>query len=257
MAYKAVTMADIARKCGVSIAAVSYTLNGKPERIPMATRQKILQIANLYQYRLNPHAKALATGLSNDIYFFYLPTDFPLLQADTLAFAGKLSRFLISKGFHLVLLPEGEIASYDGADAIITYRIDRDSFSKLGNLNFAPVISVDCPIGDDLFYEIGNDFSFIREGKTYLSLDYPDGSLKESLLHKGVRFVSDYGDIPPKEELNGEVVCLSPSLHRYLRSLGYDSTYQPIDDLAKCEMVYRAIELSISHTSSDVHKFYV
>lgn len=66
-----VTLRDIAKQAGVSVAAVSYCLNGKAEeaRIPADTCRRIKEIAEELGYRRNDLARAISTGQSDTIAF--------------------------------------------------------------------------------------------------------------------------------------------------------------------------------------------
>jgi DNA-binding LacI/PurR family transcriptional regulator len=58
------TISDVAKKAGVSIATVSYVLNGKTELVREETAERILRIAEEMHYTANPVARGLATGSS-------------------------------------------------------------------------------------------------------------------------------------------------------------------------------------------------
>ena len=59
---KKVTVKDVAREAGVSVATVSYIMNNRTDqKISDATRKKVLQIANLLNYTPSSVAKSLAT----------------------------------------------------------------------------------------------------------------------------------------------------------------------------------------------------
>jgi DNA-binding LacI/PurR family transcriptional regulator len=59
----AVTVADVARRAGVSTATVSYVLNDNPnQRISPATRESVLRAADDLGYRPNVAARSLRTG---------------------------------------------------------------------------------------------------------------------------------------------------------------------------------------------------
>ena len=65
---KTITIYDIAREAGVSIATVSYVLNNRfDQKISANTRKKVLQIANLLQFTPSYAAKLLTTGKSHNI----------------------------------------------------------------------------------------------------------------------------------------------------------------------------------------------
>ena len=60
-----VTLKDIAKLCGVSVATVSLVLNNKPNRISESTKKRIIDTAKELQYHPNPMALSLVTRKSN------------------------------------------------------------------------------------------------------------------------------------------------------------------------------------------------
>jgi DNA-binding LacI/PurR family transcriptional regulator len=80
------TSLDVARKAGVSRAAVSYVLNGtRVEHVGEETRARILQAAEELGYFIHPSARALRTGLSDEICcIFHAP---PTLVGDEISYA--------------------------------------------------------------------------------------------------------------------------------------------------------------------------
>jgi DNA-binding LacI/PurR family transcriptional regulator len=63
------TSLDVARRAGVSRTTVSYVLNGTPLPISQETRERVLAAARELNYHLQPSARALRKGRSDDIYF--------------------------------------------------------------------------------------------------------------------------------------------------------------------------------------------
>src|SRR5258708_10442497 len=62
------TSFDVARKAGVSQAAVSYVFNGQQNRhVSEATREKILNAAHELGYHAHPSARSLRKGQSDEI----------------------------------------------------------------------------------------------------------------------------------------------------------------------------------------------
>lgn len=60
---KKVTIRDVAREAGVSVATVSYVLNNRSDqKISAETKKKVLQIANLLQFTPSYAAKILTTA---------------------------------------------------------------------------------------------------------------------------------------------------------------------------------------------------
>lgn len=67
MVKKPVTMKDIAKEAGVSIATVSMILNGKDKRIAESTRVKVMDIVKTTNYIPNTAARSLVTNRTKTI----------------------------------------------------------------------------------------------------------------------------------------------------------------------------------------------
>lgn len=68
MANKKVTIRDVAKEAGVSVATVSYVVNGRTDlKISDETRKRVLQVINLLNYSPNQAAKALASKRKNQV----------------------------------------------------------------------------------------------------------------------------------------------------------------------------------------------
>lgn len=92
----AVTMADVARHAGTSIAVVSYVVNGGPRPVAAPTRERVLAAAAELGYRHNRVAAALRSGSSGLVGVVLPDTVNPYFAAlgrrleEALTAAGKL-----------------------------------------------------------------------------------------------------------------------------------------------------------------------
>lgn len=161
---KKVTIRDIAREAGVSIATVSYVLNNREDQsISEATRQKILQVVNLHQYRINFTAKCISSGKTNIITLLTDEYKFALQKAETMLLAEKLQRYFAEKGYSLQLAFSKELKRYANSDAIVCYNVNSTFFRELGELNFCPLIALDAIVPDsDLFYQVYSDYGKVK-----------------------------------------------------------------------------------------------
>lgn len=163
-----VTAKDVAIKAGVSVATVSYVLNGRTDqKISPETKKKILQIANLLNYVPSHAAKSLATGRNNAIGISYNYSVYPTKNAATMQFVHLLSERLFRLKYDVTFIPV--IKTNDGLpvnrniDAIIAIDLAHDAFRNLADNYLVPVICVDMLVNDQLFYQIYEDLPFLVE----------------------------------------------------------------------------------------------
>lgn len=98
-------MQDIADAVGVSKATVSYVLNGKENsRVSDETREKILHVANLYNYVPNFAARYLSSNVSNFIGLICGETDSPYYRADFMEFMDALAGKIETAGDKLIYI---------------------------------------------------------------------------------------------------------------------------------------------------------
>ena len=159
------TVKDVAREAGVSVATVSYIMNDrKDQKISEETRKKVLQIANLLNYRPSHAAKTLATGRTNLIGIAYrLEESTPARNMEITCFVNLLIERLNRMSYNVLFIcadAEASVLPLSGnLDGILAIDLPHDLFRKLADSYLVPVISVDMFVGDPLFYQIYTDYS--------------------------------------------------------------------------------------------------
>ena len=176
---KKVTVKDVAREAGVSVATVSYIMNNRTDqKISDATRKKVLQIANLLNYTPNSVAKSLATGRNSIIGISYSMDDAtPSRNLELSSFINMLIERLNRLKYDVIYMPvntTSDSASINrNIDGIIAIDLSNEDFVELADNCFVPVISVDMIINDSLFYQIYSDIPQLAEkASEYLGDDY-------------------------------------------------------------------------------------
>lgn len=181
---KRITVKDVAKEAGVSVATVSYVMNDrKDQKISEATRKKVLQIANLLNYHPSQAAVSLATGKTNVIGVAYaLDANVPSRNMEINNFVNMLIERMNRMNYDILYVPvsddEESIRINRAIDAIIAIDLTHEQFKSLSGKYFVPVINVEMIVDDDLFYQIYTDYpSLIAQaqeqlgGDAYLVLD--------------------------------------------------------------------------------------
>jgi len=175
---KKVTGKDVAKAAGVSVATVSYIMNNRPDqKISEETRKKVLQIANLLNYKPSPVAKSLATGRNSSIGIAYnLKGNTPSRNLEIMSFANMLVERLNRLHYDVIFIPvqsTSESLMNRTIDGIIAIDLSNQDFINLADNCFVPVISVDMIINDNLFYQIYADIpQLIEKASLYLDDDF-------------------------------------------------------------------------------------
>ena len=216
-----ITIKDIARFADVSVATVSYIINGiHEERYTQETKRKVLQIVNLYNFRPSRLAQSLALSKSRNIIILMEKHQTVLQKAESYDFLRMLGKTFEKMGFNLILRTYPEEIKVDTADAIICVGMEEDKFRRLAQENFVPFLSVDGKICDELFFQIYQDFDYIIKkgekqfGKGNFSLvllDMYNETLKKDIktMYDGVLIVnSSFKEIA---ETQGRNVLFIPS----------------------------------------------
>ena len=211
-----ITIKDVAREAGVSVATVSYVINERNDkRISDKTRKKVLQVINLLGYTPNQSAKALATSRSGMVALYVTPDFSTLKNAEQLHFINFLSSFLHKKNYDLIYLSDTYTEKFDHADAILCYDVSLEYFLQIGDNNFAPLIALDCMINDPLFFQVNSDYEkmaqqacayFHSEDYALLLLETPNLERKEYLkplfqmiVSKTIRRSAIFQRLPPRK----------------------------------------------------------
>ena len=176
---KKVTVRDVAREAGVSVATVSYIMNDRTDqKISPETRKKVLQIANLLNYRPSHAAKSLATGRNNIIGIAYsLSEHTPSRNLEITTFANllmeRLNRMKYDVLYVSLMTTEENLHVNRNIDAIIAIDLTHEQFRSLADKYLVPVIAVDMLINDNLFYQIYADYpSLIKQAAADFDDDY-------------------------------------------------------------------------------------
>lgn len=268
---KNVTIKDVAREAGVSVATVSYVVNNRTDmRISETTRKKVLQIINLLGYTPNQSAQALATSRKRTIALYLSPDRSVLKSAEQLHFIDVLSSYLHDKNYALIYLSHAFLEKFDHADAIIGYDISSDYFLQIGDANFVPLLALDCMIPDhQLFFQINTDYQKIAHNTachfqssdyTALLLDTPNLEKRQFLedTFPSVVYLSDLSELG--NYLDQKILVMDHTLQELMAShmespdLLY---YVPSFTTAKADLLFQCMEYALNRTSNVPHKVFV
>lgn len=132
---KTVRLSDIANKAGVSVSAVSKTLNGSSE-IPAATQERIMAIARELNYHPNFSARSLRLGKSRIIGVIIPNNDFSYNQVLT-----GISKALQDTDYTPIFISTKDDPEYEKAaikkllsipvDGILSVPVSMDSYKKV------------------------------------------------------------------------------------------------------------------------------
>lgn len=260
-----VTIKDVAREAGVSVATVSYVVNNRTDlRISDTTRKKVLQVINLLNYTPNQAAKALATNRKNLLAILLSPDCSILKKAEQLQTIQFLSQFFHKKNYDLIFLNDHYNEKCDQADAIICYDISSECFHQLGDNNFIPLTALDCIINDPLFFQVNTDYQKLAQkaqacfhNEPYQYVVLKTANLEKEALLKSlfsdIRFVSSYEDLSSISSQN--LLITESTLEVLLKDKNV--CYIPSLTDSKAEAVLQCIENALQRTPINQHHILV
>lgn len=261
-----VTIKDVAREAGVSVATVSYVVNNRTDlRISDATRKKVLQVINLLNYTPNQAAKALATNRKNLLAVTASPDCFLLKEAEQLHTIQFLSQYLHKKNYGLIYLDRNYSEKCEQADAIICYDVSSEHFRRLGDNNFIPLTALDCMIDDPLFFQINTDFRQLLEkacsffeGDSYQYVVLGTANKEKETFLKStfadILFIHNFDDL---NKISGRNLLITESSLKSLLADKYNVCYLPSMSESKAEALLQCIENALQRTLIDQHHILV
>ncbi|MCC8103599.1 MAG: LacI family transcriptional regulator [Clostridiales bacterium] len=275
---KQVTIKDIAREAGVSVATVSYVINDRTDmRISEQTRKKVLQIINLFGYTPNQSAQSLATARSRFIALALTPGISPLHDAEQMYFTDVFSSFLQEHNYNIIYMNSSCRQRFDRADAIVCYDLSEADFLEMGDENFVPLLAIDCMIEDPfpIFFKVNTDYPKLYEyAQSQLGTEFTLCTLTTANLKKkkmlesifpDIAYISGYKDLMPflheaeaAKQAPDKATSAKPLLviHHTLATMldGYPGLlYVPQTGRAKFDILMNAMELAIGREQVDSH----
>ena len=262
MTQKKTTIKDVAREAGVSVATVSYVINNRTDiKLTDATRQKVLQVANLLNYTPNLAARALANRQQHLLGVTYEKSSNPWKKAQQMLFLETFLTFFRQKGYRVILIDADAVEQYDQVDAVICYDVTLEHFHSLGNQNFAPMLAIDGYINDDLFFQINTDYDRLKreadaffqgEDYTYLLLEPSNRELYNALQQKfqSVMFYTSEGE--GLLQSDALVLVTDPILGNLLGERPNTYVASSLTE-AKLELLHTAIEHAMNRDEVDLH----
>lgn len=258
-----ITIKDVARLANVSVATVSYVINGIHEdRYTAETKQKVLQIVNLYNFQPSRLAQSFALSKSRNVIILTGKHESILQKAESYEFLRLFCETFERLGYNLILQTRLENTRIDKADAIICVGMEEEKFRRLAQKNFVPLLSVDGKINDELFYQIYQDFDnvlkqgekeFGKDNFSVVLVDMYNETLKDEIraLSPNIVFIdgNDLSKLP-----KGNLV----TVHSSLKNLGSDllnsdMLYVPANTQARVDAILDCFNKATERVQGTVH----
>lgn len=172
-------MKDVAEMAGVSKATVSYVLNKREDqRIPEATRKKILHAVNLLNYVPNRNAVAFASNKTGNL-LVVANNDNPYRAAETLRFLAALSER--ATDWRVIYQDYRSAEKIDNADVAVCVNLPLTDFEALGSENYIPLVAYDCVVDKPLYFQINRDYGHTGQ-RPFVTLNRLSEPLRDRIM---------------------------------------------------------------------------
>lgn len=234
---KHATNRDVARLAGVSVATVSYVINGKEnQKISEETKKKVFQAMNFLNYIPNPYAVGLNTKQPNNIMIRTSKNISHLSETELLFFLRSFNLTCEENGYSLNY-SMSKNPSLVAASACVCYDMPDEEFHAFAAENFVPVIAVHSLINDPVFYQITLDYNkvfdkavsyFNGEKFTYIAILPQNEKLRNSItsVFPDVKFVSTTSDLKDLKDVCKNVVLTQQALFDIFKAIGKFNVYE-------------------------------
>lgn len=259
-----VTMRDIAKEANVSVATVSYVLNNRNDQaISEATRKKILQIANLYGYKINFAAKSISTGKTNVVALYLGAGRDVFSQAENMSTVEKLAGALHKEGYMLRIAPNSETGRLDYCDAIICCNVEEEFFRTVGEANYCPLIALNSHATDNrLFYQVNTDFAAVKQradatfgagNYTVVSLTVYSETLRQNLSGTFPKVIfAEETDLARALE-GANAVVLGKTLEKNCKSFAKNVAVVDTLDERKLDVLMQCLDITVNRKTDVEH----
>ncbi|MCL2861784.1 MAG: LacI family transcriptional regulator [Firmicutes bacterium] len=205
MENKRATNKDVAALAGVSVATVSYVINGKADHISEITKKKVMQAVNFLGYSPNLYASSLKTNSARSIVVRSNSSFSSFWDIEIASLTRELSNVSEEKGYNIFFSPDTK-AEKLSHEACICINMKEQDFRTLAEENFVPLLTVDALLNDPVFYQITTDYEKINakaneffkgNDYVYLALTPSCEQLKKEIetVFENVVFISNIKDI--------------------------------------------------------------
>ena len=261
---KKVTIQDIAKEAGVSVATVSYVINNRQDQsISEETKRRVWHIVNLFNYEPNVFAKNLRSPSTSKFIAFYGGDGSSLSSAEYVGILKSLRpRFDVLK--YAVLFASRPYSKLDYADAIVAFNVSSSDFREIGQQNYIPLVALDCLVNDPVFFQVTTDYDKLKAnadeyfGKDYsfVCIEPEDPALKEEITRTFFRtvFVSDFFELSSACR-NGNIATDEKIIFEHALRQGSGVFFSEETYERKIEAVALCLQKAISREPFEEHFF--